>query len=242
MTQKLDIAHHAVERYISRVNKWATREQAMAAIREAWRGARRLYRQSGDRVLYEANGGAFKLSVAERPHGRIAILSVLPSGETEDTADEAELVQPPSRPIVVDVAPSKWIPRKKLQEPVNLRPIEEFRPPSSVEEATERRKSAMARLDAVILQQHQLPPKHDLRRQLEVDRQHIQRELSNLKQWIHDEHTAAADKLQKGDLHAAWRLLLDCRQYVPDRLVKAIDDEVPRRWDPNRPDAEDEID
>jgi len=124
MTARLDISHHAVERYISRVNKWATREQAMQAIREAWRGARRLHRHTSDRALYEANGGAFRMSVAERPHGRMAILSILPSheGQEDSTIDENGEIGPPEPPHnplrkrVIDVQDSgawKFKPKRK---------------------------------------------------------------------------------------------------------------------------------
>lgn len=235
MTHKLDIAHHAVERYIARVDKWATREQAMAAIREAWRGARRLHRHSGDRVLYEANGGAFKLSVAERPHGRMAILSVLPGNEDEDPTEEILPAPLPSRPVVVEVPPPKWKYQSKHHEPTKPLPSDEFRPPSSIEEAHERRAGCIARVNAILLQLRSLPKGHDLRRQLSIDQQREQLELSRLKDYTRNDNVSAAYELRMSQLHAAWRLLLECREHVPDHMVRTIDQEIPPEWDPNKP-------
>ena len=262
MTARLDISHHAVERYISRVNKWATREQAMQAIREAWRGARRLHRHTSDRALYEANGGAFRMSVAERPHGRMAILSILPSheGQEDSTIDENGEIGPPEPPHnplrkrVIDVQDSgawKFKPKRKdapqpARQPAPLDftppppktqtalPKYEFKPPLSFEEARERRVQAEAHRDALALEiAAVVDERHSSVPKLRIEQQIQNNEITNLIRWIHDENTIVSQQLSGDRLRAAWSLLRQCIDFVPDHMKEAIREEVPEGFDPD---------
>lgn len=236
---KLDISHHAIERYISRVDRMATREQAMRAIREAWRGARRLHGQPGGRAIYDVHGGAFRLSAVLRDHDRMAILSVLPGDATEDEEPSAIAPAPePAKPInprrVIVESPATWRHRPKLHEPVQAPSHTAFEPPSSLEEAKSRRTAALARQNAIQLQLSALPPKHSMRTELTIDRQRETNEVTQLNAWIHDEHVTISDRVHTQNLYAAWKLLHACRAYVPAEMVAAIEREIPPGFDPTR--------